>query len=104
MHSQCRVTRKRVGVTPVPATALDPVPDQTVISDDEAGGASSVCSQNSEPVREFWDDDDDNGFHHIPHSPQGNVINQRAGPNVVPEGDNAQAKEGAVVPPAPNIR
>ena len=79
-------------------------PNAAAISDDDSMG-SEVCSQHSEPEGEFRDDYDDDGFVHIPQPPPApNIVNEGAGPNIVPEGDTlVQASEGAAVPPAPSI-
>ncbi len=65
----------------------------------------SVYSQHSEPEGEFRDDDNYDGFVHIPQPPLApNIVNEGAGLNLVPDGDESiQAPEGAAVPPAPNI-
>jgi hypothetical protein len=84
---------------------VDPVPDCAAILDDKSV-ASSVCSQNLEPEGDYVDDyDDDDGFVHIPNPPPApNIVNEGAGLNIVPEGDNSvQAPEGVSVPPTPNI-
>ncbi len=94
-----------MGPTPLlPTPAEDIVPEGAPISDNDSV-ISSVYSQHSEPEGEFRDDDDYDGFFHIPQSPLApNIIYEGAGPNLVPEGDESiQAPEGAAVPPAPNI-
>ncbi len=94
-----------MGPTPLlPTPAKDIVPKGAPISDNDSV-VSSVYSQHSEPEGEFRDDDDYNGFVHIPHTPLAlNIKNEGAGPNLLPEGDESiQAHEGAAVPPAPNI-
>jgi hypothetical protein len=86
-------------------SVVDSVPDHTAVSDDESV-ASSVCSQNSEPERDYVDDfDDDDSFVHIPNTtPVSNKVNEGAGLNIVPEGDDSvQAPEGVSVPPVPYI-
>ncbi len=94
-----------MGPTPLlPTPAKDIVPEGALISNNDSV-VSSVYSHHSEPEREFRDDDDYDGFVHIPHTPLApNIKNEGAGPNLVPEGDKSiQAPEGAAVPPAPNI-
>ncbi len=106
MHAQCWNVRKMIGCTPTPPSVVYPVPDHAAVLDDKSV-ASSVCSQNSEPEGDYVDDyGDDDGFVHIPNPPPApNIVNEVAGPNIVPEGDDfVQAPEGVSVPPAPNIR
>jgi hypothetical protein len=94
-----------MGLTPLlPTPAKDIVPEGAPISDNDSV-VSSVYSQHSEPEGEFRDDDDYDGFAHIPHTPLAlNIKNEGAGPNLVPEEDESiQAHEGAAVPPGPNI-
>jgi hypothetical protein len=94
-----------MGPTPLfPPPAENIVPKGAPISDNDSV-VSSVYSQHSEPEGEFRDDDDYNGFVHIPQPPLApNIVNEGAGPNLVPEGDKSiQAPEGAAVPSAPNI-
>jgi hypothetical protein len=105
MHAQCKETRARMGPTLLlPARAKDIIPEGAPISDNDSV-VSSVYSQHSEPEGEFRDDDNYNGFVHIPHTPLApNIKNGGAGLNLVPEGDKSiQAHEGAAVTPAPNI-
>ncbi len=94
-----------MGPTPLlPTPAEDIVPKGAPISNNDSV-ISSVYSQHSEPEGEFRDDDDYDGFVHIPQPPLApNIINEGAGPNHIPEGDESiQAPEGAAVPPALNI-
>ncbi len=94
-----------MGPTPLlPTPAKNIVPRGAPISNNDSV-VSSVYSQHSEPEGDFRDDDDYDGFVHIPHTPLApNIENEGAGPNLVPEGDKSiQAHEGAAVPPAPNI-
>jgi hypothetical protein len=94
-----------MGPTPLlPTPAKDIVPKGAPISDNESV-VSSVYSQHSEPEGEFRDDDDYDGFVHIPHTPLAlNIKNEGAGLNLVSEGDESiLAHEGAAVPPTPNI-
>ncbi len=94
-----------MGPTPLlPTPAEDIVPKGAPISNNDSV-VSSVYSQHSEPEGEFRDDDNYDGFVHIPRPPLApNIVNEGAGPNLVPEGDESiQAPEGAAVPPAPNI-
>jgi hypothetical protein len=88
----------------LPTPAKDIIPEEAPISNNDSV-VSSVYSQHSEPEGEFRDDDDYDGFVHIPHTPLArNIENEEAGPNLVPEGEESiQAHEGAAVPPAPNI-
>jgi hypothetical protein len=105
MRAQCQDLREKVGDTPTPPIENDPVPGRGAISDNKSD-ASSVCSQNSELEGEYVDDYDvDNGFVHIPNPPPApNIVNEGAGLNIVPEGDDSvQAPEGVPLPPAPNI-
>ncbi len=105
MRAQCKETCERMGPTPLlPTPAKDIVPEGAPISNNDSV-VSSVYSQHSEPEGEFRDDEDYDGFVHIPHTPLApNIKNDGAGPNLVPEGDESiQAHEGAAVPPAPNI-
>ncbi len=105
MHAQRKETREHMGPTPLlPTPTKDIVPEGAPISDNDSV-VSSVYSQHSEPEGEFRDDDNYDGFVHIPHTPLApNIENEGAGPNLVPEGDKTiQAHEGAAVPPAPNI-
>jgi hypothetical protein len=105
MRAQRWNVRETIGHTPTLTSMVDPVPDRAAISDDESV-ASSVCSQNSEPEGDYVDDyDDDDGFVHILNLPPApNIVNEGAGPNIVPEGDDSiQASEGVSVPPVPNI-
>ncbi len=93
------------GPTPLlPTPAEDIVSKGALISDNDSV-VSSVYSQHSEPEGEFRDDDDYNGFVHIPQSPLApNIVNEGSGPNLIPEGDEStQVPEGAAVPLAPNI-
>ncbi len=84
--------------TLLPTPAKNIVPKRASISDNDSV-VSSIYSQHSEPEGEFRDDDNYDGFVHIPHTPLApNIKNEGAGPNLVPGGD-----EGAAVPPAPNI-
>ncbi len=84
--------------------AKDIVPKGAPISDNDSV-VSFVYSQHSEPEGEFRDDDDYDGFVHIHQPPLApNIVNEGAGPNLVPEGDEStQAPEVAAVPPALNI-
>ncbi len=51
---------------------------------------SSVYSQHSESEGEFRDDDNYDGFVHIPQAPLApNIVNEGAGPNLFPEGDKS---------------
>ncbi len=91
--------------TPViPTPAENFVPEGAPIFDDDSV-VSSVYSQHSEPEGEFWDDDDYDGFVHIPDPPPApNIAQEGAGPTIVPEGDDSvHAPEGAFIPPAPTI-
>ncbi len=94
-----------MGPTPLLLSpAEDTVPKGAPISNNDSV-VSSVYSQHSEPEGEFRVDDNYDGFFHIPQPPLAlKIVNEGAGPNLVPEGDESiQAPEGAVVPPAPNI-
>jgi hypothetical protein len=94
-----------MGSTPLlPTPAEDIVPKGVSISNND-NVVSSVYSQHSESEGEFRDDDDYDGFVHIPQPPLApNIVNEGAGLNLIPEGDESiQAPEGAAVPPAPNI-
>ncbi len=105
MRAQCKETRVRMGPTPLlPTPAKDIVPKGAPISDNDSV-VSSLYSQHSEPEGEFREDDSYNGFVHIPQPPLAlNIVNEGAGPNLIPEGDKSiQAPEGAAVPPAPNV-
>ena len=105
MRAQRKETRERMGPTPLlPTPAEDIVTKGAPISDNDSV-VSSVYSQHSEPEGEFRDDDNYDGFVHIPHTPLApNIKNEGAGPYLVPEGDKSiQAHEGPAVPPAPNI-
>jgi hypothetical protein len=105
MHAQRKETRECMGPTPLlPILAKDIVPEGAPISDNDSV-VSSVYSQHSEPEGEFRDDDNYDGFVHIPQPPLApNIVSKGAGPNLVPEGDKSiQAPEGAALPPAPNI-
>ncbi len=105
MHAQCNETRECMGPTLLlPTPAKDIVPKGAPIFDNDSV-VSSVYSQHSEPEGEFRDDDNYDGFVHIPQPPLApNIVNEGAGPNLIPEGDESiQAPEGAAVPPAPNI-
>jgi hypothetical protein len=105
MRAQRKETRERMGPTPLlPTPAEDIVTKGAPISDNDSL-VSSVYSQHSEPEGEFRDNDDYDGFVHIPQPPLApNIINEGARPNLVPEGDEfIHAPEGAAVPPAPNI-
>ncbi len=105
MHSQRKETRESMGPTPVLSTpAKDIVPKGAPISNDDSV-VSSVYSQPSEPEGDFRDDDDYDGFVHVPQPPPApNLAYEGTGPHLIPEGDESvQAHEGAVVPPAPNI-
>ncbi len=105
MRAQCKETQECMGPTPLlPTPAEDIVPKGAPISNNDSM-VSSVYSQHSEPEGEFRDDDNYDGFVHIPQPPLApNILNEGAGPNLVPEGDKSiQAPEGAAVPPAPNI-
>ncbi len=86
----------------MPTPITDDVSDGAAISDDDSMD-SSVYSQHSEPKGEFRDDDD--GFVHVPQPlPAPNIVNEGAGPNIIPKGDDLfNAPEGAAIPPAPNI-
>ena len=86
----------------LPAPVTDDVPVGAAISDDYSMDSSVYC-QHSEPQGEFRDDDDN--FDHIPQPlPAPNIVNQGAGLNIIPEGDDpVNAPEGAAIPPAPNI-
>ena len=88
----------------LPTPAKDIVPEGAPISDNDSV-VCSVYSQHSEPEGEFRDDDNYDGFVHIPQPPLApNIVNEGAGPNLVPEGDKSiQAPEGAAVPPSLNI-
>ncbi len=99
MRAANQETCERVGPSP---PVIDSVPNGSAISDDESMD-SSVCSQHSEPEGEFRDDDD--GFIHIPQPlPAPNIVNEGAGPNIIPEGDTpVNAPGGAAIPPATNI-
>ncbi len=92
-----------MGSTPLlPTPAKDIVPEGAPISDNDSV-VSSVYSQHSKPEGEFRDDDNYDGFVHIPHTPLAwNIENEGAGPNLIPEGDESiQAHEGAAVLPCP---
>ncbi len=94
-----------MGPTPLlPTPAKDIVPEGAPISDNDSM-VPSVYSQHSGPEGEFRNDDNCDGFVHIPYTPLApNIKNEGAGPNLVPEGDKSiQAHEGAAVPPAQNI-
>jgi hypothetical protein len=94
-----------MGPTPLlPTPATEIVSKGAPISDDDSV-VSSVYSQHSEPEGEFRDDDDYDGFVHIPEPPFApNIVVEGAGPNLISEVDESiQAHEGAAVPPAPNI-
>jgi hypothetical protein len=94
-----------MGPTPViPTPAENFVPERAPISYDDSV-VSSIYSQHSEPEGEFWDDDNDDGFIHIPDPhPAPNIAHEGAGPTIIPEGDNSvHAPEGAFIPPAPTI-
>jgi hypothetical protein len=105
MHAQHQDTHERAGPTPglTPPVASS-FPNAVTISDDDSVD-SSAGGQHSELEGVFRDDYDDDGFVHIPQLPPApNIVNEGAGPNIVPQGDTlVQAPEGAVVPPAPNI-
>jgi hypothetical protein len=103
IHARCRETCDRAGPTPcLPTPVTDDVPNGAAISDDDSVD-SSVYSQHSEPKGEFRDDD--GGFVHIPQPlPAPNIVNEGAGLNIIPEGDDlVNAPEGAAIPPASNI-
>ncbi len=105
MHAQRKETQECMGPTSLlPTPAEDFVPKGAPISNNDSV-VSSDYSQHSELEGEFRDDDNYDGFVHIPQPPLApNIVNGRAGPNLVPEGDESiQASEGAAVPPAPNI-
>jgi hypothetical protein len=104
MRARRQETRERAGPTPcLPTPVTDVVPNGATISDDDSVD-SSVCSQHSVPEGEFRDDDD--GFVHISQPLSApNIVNEGAGLNIIPEGDDpVNAPEGAAIPPAPNIR
>jgi hypothetical protein len=105
MRAQRKETREHMGPTPLlPTPTEDIVPKGAPISNNDSV-FFSVYSQHSEPEGEFRDDDDHDGFVHIPQPPLAqNIVNEGAGPNLVPKGDESiQAPEGAAVPPAPKI-
>jgi hypothetical protein len=96
MHARRQETCERAGPTPcLPTPVMDDVLNGAAISDDDSVD-SSVYSQHSEPEGEFRDDDD--GFVHIPQPfPAPNIVNEGAGPNIIPEGDdpvNARKNRG----------
>jgi hypothetical protein len=94
-----------MGPTPLlPTPAKDIIPKGAPISNNDSV-VSSVYSQHSEPEGEFRDDNDYDGFVHIPQPPLApNIVNEGAGSNLVPEGDESiQAHEEAAVPPVQNI-
>ncbi len=92
MRVQRKETQERMAPTPlVPTPAKDIVPKGAPISDNDSV-VSSVYSQHSEPEAEgeFRDDDNYDGFVHIPHTPLApNIKNEGAGPNLVPKGDES---------------
>ncbi len=91
-----------MGPTPLlPTPAGDIVPEGAPIADNDSV-VSSVYSQHSEPEGEFRDDDDYDGFVHIPQPPLApNIINEGAGPNLVPEGPSRLLRE--LLYPLPRI-
>jgi hypothetical protein len=91
MRAQRRNVRETIGCTPTLPSVVDPVPDCAAVLDDESVASSVVCSQNSEPEGDYVDDyDDDDSFVHIPNPPPApNIVNEGAGPNIVPEGDDS---------------
>jgi hypothetical protein len=90
MRAQCKGTQERMSPTPLlPTLAEDIVPKGAPISDNDSV-VSSVYSQHSEPEGEFRDNDNYGGFVHIPQPPLApNIVNEGAGPNLVPEGDES---------------
>jgi hypothetical protein len=105
MRAQCKETQEHMGPTLLlPTPAKDIVPKGAPISNNYSV-VSSVYSQHSKPEEQFRDDDDYNGFIHIPHTPLApNIKNEGAGPNLVlEENKSIQTHAGAAVPPAPNI-
>jgi hypothetical protein len=99
MRARHQETCERACPTPcLPTPITDEVPNSVTISDNDSMD-SSVYSQHSEPEGEFRDDDD--GFVHIPQPlPAPNIVNEKAGSNIIPEGDDpVNAPEGAAIPP-----
>ncbi len=95
MCGQCCNTLERAGPTPgLTPPVVGSFPNAAAISDDDSMD-SSVCSQHSGPEGEFRDDYDNDSFVHIPRPPPApNIVNEGAGPNIVPEGDTlVQAPE-----------
>ncbi len=105
MRAQRKETQERMGPTHLlPTPAKDIVPQGAPIPNNDSE-VSSVYSQHSDSEGEFRNDDNYDGFVHIPHTSLApNIKNEGAGPYLVTEGDESiQAHEGAAVPPAPNI-
>ncbi len=105
MHAQRKETQERMGPTHLlPTPAKNIIPEGAPISNDDSV-VSSVYRQHSESEGEFRDDDNYDGFVHIPQPPLApNIVNEGAGPNLIAEGDKSiQAPEGAALPPNPNI-
>ncbi len=98
MCAQCKETRECMGPTSLlPTPAKDIVPEGAPISNNDSV-VSSVYSQQSEPEGEFRDDDDYNGFVHIPQPPLApNIVNEGTGPNLVPEGDESIQAVGVYI-------
>ncbi len=94
-----------MGQTPLLLTPAEDIGTKGASISNNDSVVSSVYSQHSDPEGEFRDNEDYDGFVHIPQPPLApNIVNERAGPNLVPERDESiQAPEGAAVPPAPNI-